>query len=358
MGDLAGELRLAGVRRREGVIPLHGWGVSWYKPRCDGSLAVRPLAKFHPVHTKDIPIPMARRLFCTACDDGFAEGLQVMLYSMRRHVPDFSDADLKVFYDPQISGLSPANQAAIARVAPWVQFEAVENAIYRNARVTIEHHRPALLTLEAFRQYDYDQVLFFDGDMLCVSDFGGALQLAEEYDFVACEAGKVCIQGRWAKQEGPRHGRWGRRRHWGMFGRRTTKVNTGFFVVGKQLRTPRLYNRLLRKVRFRMTRKAMLLDQWIINEVIGRVPASLFLLPNTYNLRAFARYEEAELAQQTKILHYSGYHQRPKPWAEDAPLDHPAYAIWRQYAADLVAELKSQSDDPATISLARYQQAA
>jgi len=301
---------------------------------------------------------MAKRLYCTACDDRFAEGVQVMLYSMRRHVPGFDDADLKIFFDPQMSTLSPASQLAIARVAPQVQFEQVSNPIYRNARVTIEHHRPALLTLETFRQYDYDQVVFFDGDMLCVSDFSRALELADEYDFLACEAGKVCEEGRWAEQEGPRHGRWGRRRHWGVFGRRTTKVNTGFFVVGKQLRTPKLYHRLLRKVRFRMTRKAMLLDQWIINEVLGCVPASLFLLPNTYNLRAFARYEQGNLAQQTKIVHYSGYHQRPKPWADDAPVDHPAYAIWRSYAADLANELQSQAGESAPVTLARYRQAA
>lgn len=277
-----------------------------------------------------------RRLFCTVCDDRFAPGCRVMLHSMQQRLRCFAGADVTVFYDRAMSSLSPASQRAIAAVVPRVRFESVSSDTYSQAKVAVEHHRPALLTLEAFRQEGYDQVVFFDGDMLTVNDWSDALDRAADFDLVACEAGVAGPDGRWAEVEGPIGRGWGRRKWGGLLGRRRHKINTGLFVLGPRLRTPAVYERLHRTVRNRRTseRRAVMLDQWAINEALGDGDSSLLLLPNAYNLRALDRYA-GEYRSKVCVLHYAGYHQRPKPWEAGAPFEHPAYADWVLAAADL-----------------------
>ena len=293
-----------------------------------------------------------KRLLCTVCDDRFAIGAQVMLHSMRRHLPGFDDVDVKIFFLARDGELSQENQDAISHIAPRARFEAIDNASYRRAAIRYERHRSALLTIEVFRQYEHDEVLFFDSDMLCVGDFSRMFELSREYDFVACEAGAARGDGRWTDKLGPHRGRWGRRRYFGLVGRRALKINTGMFTVGPGFRTPEVYERLLLALRRRFS-PTRLLDQWAINHVVGEMPTSLYLLPNEYNLRDLDRFT-GRADDEAKILHFAGYHKRPKPWSEEAPHG-AAYDAWRDEAADLAVRLEGALGEPfRRVSLSRF----
>jgi len=278
---------------------------------------------------------MKNTLLCTICDDRFLPGAEVLLYSLSEHLCDFESYPLKIYYDDEISPLSPSSRDSLSRIAPHVQFEAVACREYREARLKCESHRPSYLTLEAFRETDYETVVFLDNDILCVNDFSEILPLGEEFDFVACEAGKVQPDGgRLATQFGPRRGRWGKRKHMGMFGRRQTKINAGFFIAGKRVRSEQIYQDLLRIVRQR--RIALSLDQWVINRYFGCRPMQLHLLPNEYNWRAPDRLSPENI-DDVKLVHYAGFTHLPKPWSAEADADLWANRLWHDYA-DRIAD--------------------
>ncbi len=286
---------------------------------------------------------MSDTLFCTACDDAFVPGCKVMLYSMHQHIPNFARHPVKIFFDNELAPLSQANQDALRRVSPNVTFEEAQSQVYQDTEIETERYSMgmAYLSLEAFRQTDFDSVLYFDTDMLCLGDISDILPLSAEYDFVACEFGRADGQGRWAARLGPRHGRWGRRKWFGVWGRRMLKINCGLFLVGRRQITDANYRALLKLVR-RTRGKRKLLDQWVINTHFGRKDLSLYLLPNEYNWRALERLETHPL-DDIKIIHYSGYTQRLKPWEPGAPSDQKAYRLWRDYA-ERVEELETRGE--------------
>lgn len=271
-------------------------------------------------------------LLCTIGDDRFLRGCEVMLYSMQRNVPDLHEYPLKIYFDEKISSFSRASRERLRQITPHIEFEEVNCEVYRQVKIQVESHRPSYLTLEVFRETQYRQVLFFDTDMLCLRDFTDMFTLPEDYDFIACEAGRALGAGRWAEKEGRAEGRWARRKWFGLFGRRHAKINAGFFAVGRRFRNQRVYEDLLDIVRRR--RNALSLDQWVINSYFGSRKTLLYFLPNEYNWRALDQFDEAA-SKRVKLLHYTGFTHRSKPWEPDAPQDLLAYRVWNQYAEEL-----------------------
>ena len=254
-----------------------------------------------------------------------------MLYSLSRHCSEFAQADVCVFYDDELSPLSPHSQHDIRRAVNKVEFKAVDCNVYRTAKVPLECRRPAYLALEAFRQSEYEHVIFVDSDMLCLADVTPVLEQSDDCDFMACAAWRDA--GNPYQQAGIHTGRWAQRRWFGIAGRRRVILNTGFFWVGKQFRSPAVYDALLQHV-LRRTSKRGLTDQWAINTFFGTRQARLNLLPDVYNWRDLRAQDTSALGETPKLLHYVGGRQQPKPWLPGAPLDLPAYRLWHEYAAE------------------------
>jgi lipopolysaccharide biosynthesis glycosyltransferase len=285
-------------------------------------------------------------LFCTVCDDRFLIGAVVMLQSLMDRIPGFDRQRLKVFFDNQISPLSDRSQAQLREVAPHVEFESIANEVYRRADVREESHRAAYLTLEAFQYTGFRRVVFFDSDMLCLRDFSELFDDAAE--FIACTAGAYRSEDRivrWTKPSAPSPSLLPRAIR--KLGRLTgiafppaeeVVINSGFMVIGKRHLGPSTYLEMIETVR-RREDKAHMLDQIIINGHFQRKKIPIRLLPHSYNFRTWGGGHGSdelfeELRDEIRILHYSGYSSRPKPWDPAASDQLAAVRIWREYARD------------------------
>jgi hypothetical protein len=320
--------------------PHCSWTRNWYTLRGSIHFTEPPRREAAPTrrhrfgqgfaHNRSVS-SMARTLFCTVSDNRFAPGCRVMLHSLQRHFGGFDQAKVKVFFDSAMSPLSDGAQHSIRQVVPSVQFVEVQNPVYRTAKVRHERLRPAYLSLEAFRETEYDHVFYVDADMLCTRDFSHLPAAEEDCDFMACAA--------WRDAHNPYHrvglhqGCWARRRWFGVLGRRRLTVNAGFFWIGKALRTPEMYRALQHHVACHSSRRG-LADQWAINSFFGTRTTRLSLLPDDYNWRDLSVLDTSPMAELPTILHYVGGRQQPKPWLPGAPRDLAAYRLWQQYAAD------------------------
>lgn len=213
---------------------------------------------------------MAKYLLTTVCNDEYALGAQVMIYSISKNLKIFKECDVKVYYNDQISPLSNENKTKLRSIASNVILEHVDKEQYFNAKVPYHQGREAgsqsaYLTLESFQEYDYDKVIMFDVDMLCVKDFSELLESSYQL---------------------------------GIFNR-----NTGFVVLGNDIRTPEVYDALISNIKHH---NGDFMDQGIIGNVLS---ARFENLPSVYNeykpLYAFN--------EDTKILHWAHF-DYIKPW--------------------------------------------
>ena len=93
-----------------------------------------------------------------------------------------------------------------------------------------------------------------------------------------------------------------------------------------------------------------LLDQKIINNYFSQLKCPQLLIHHFYNFRDYGASGNGSESffkkhrSNIKILHFSGYELRPKPWEKDRVSkmglkNHAAYKLWRDYAYDLQKEL-------------------
>ena len=259
---------------------------------------------------------MNKFLLTTVCNDDYALGAQVMIYSISKNLKNFKECDIKVYYNDKISPLSKDNKLKIKSIGPNVILEHVDESKYFNAKVPYHQGREAgsksaYLTLESFNEPDYDKVIMFDVDMLCIKDFSELF--TSNYEF-------------------------------GIFNR-----NTGFVVLGKTVRTQEIYNNLISKIN---SHNGDFMDQGIIGNTLSYLFESL---PSIYN-----EYKPLwQFNEDTRILHWAHF-DYVKPWnlkkykkyglfedierrKEFPPKpstipflkDKPAYDLWLKYESEM-----------------------
>ena len=226
-------------------------------------------------------------LFTTVCNDKYAVGAQVMLYSMRKNIRGFDDCTVKFFHSPGIADLSEKNRSKIQAIAPNVKFQEVDPAKYMPARMPGAGNRAAecksaYLTLESFAETGYDKVILFDIDMLCIGD------ISELFDYDV---------------------------QYGQVG-----GNTGLVVLGEKYRTEGVYQDLIKMI---VDHNGDGMDQGVMNNYFRGREEPIPRIYNDYPLR--------ETTLDTRILHWAHYdHIKPwvvQEWAEKVELfqDVPAY---------------------------------
>jgi hypothetical protein len=257
----------------------------------------------------------------TVCTDAYLPAALVCLSSFAATFRGFSSHPLTVFSSPAIAPLSEVSRDAIAALAPHVRFETVDRPQYRDAACPCAEHRAALLTLEVFRPGIARRALFLDMDTLCLGD--GSTMLDVEHDFVACPA-----QAAVSLRNGIETWR---------------AVNTGVFTVGERWRNDDVFATLLAGIEHR--HDVNFADQSVINACFAG--ETVHLLPDTYNFRHWGGVNRAgtpmgsdglfrTLRPQIKVIHYSGYMSRAKPWAADADTGLAAVQAWREHARRLM----------------------
>ena len=266
-------------------------------------------------------------LFCTVTNDNFIKGTLVMIYSMAKHIPNFKQNYVRVFYDDSISPLSENNKTALLELMENIELVHVKDDIYREAKCKNEEHRLAYLTIETFKQNDFSSVVFFDGDMITMGDFTNVLDFS--FPVFGSRTGKF------KNISGPRV-------NW-----RT--INTGFFGINMNLISRNSYNDLKSIIKNRLDTNTDLLDQKVINNYFSSERSPQLLIHHFYNFRDYGANGNGSKKfflknkNSIKVLHYSGYEIRPKPWETkkviDSNLDeHPAYIEWFKAASKLVKD--------------------
>lgn len=267
----------------------------------------------------------------TICSDAFLPGALVALYSLDRHFAGFRRLPLTVFYAEDIAPLAKASRDAIRVVAPHARFESVEQPLYRHAVCASDDHRAAFLTLEVFRPRGADRVLFFDADILCVADCSDVLHI--DHEFVACAA-----QQEFAQRSGVSRGR-------------GPLINSGFFAVAGRWISAGVYADLVARIADRHDIRFS--DQSVINSYLEG--SEIYVLPDSYNFRhwggingngqpvgsnALFRSRRSDL----RLIHYSGYLDRPKPWQLTGTPGLDAYAEWLAWARRCADDHPSLAD--------------
>jgi len=258
-------------------------------------------------------------LFTTVCNDDYALGGQVMLYSMRENIKNWQDCDFKIYHNKDFAHLSRENQAIFKKIMPDIIFEHVDKECYFDSKLPPAGNRAqgckaAYLTLESFNETEYDKVIMFDVDMLCIGDLSDLF----ESDF-----------------------------QFGIYNR-----NTGFVVIGKDYRSKEIHEHLTSQI---YSHDGQFMDQGIVNKTFGHIQQ---VLPQIYN-----QYPVHTLNEDTRILHWAHY-DHIKPWTidewedkvdlfQDVPpypypnketgnvpvlKDKPAFDMWKNYKEEMQNE--------------------
>ena len=111
-------------------------------------------------------------LWCSVCNDYYIDGLLVLLYSIKKHNPDF-DYPFKIYHNNDLSIL---NQNKIIKIYKNIIFE--ENSIFNNLN-------KLYMCMLPFKEKSYDKVIFIDADILCLGDISYLNQCNTDY-FSAC----------------------------------------------------------------------------------------------------------------------------------------------------------------------------
>jgi lipopolysaccharide biosynthesis glycosyltransferase len=261
-----------------------------------------------------------RILFTTVCNDDYALGGQVMLYSMRKNIKNLDNCDFKIYYNNEFASLSQENQDKFKKIMPNIIFEHVNKECYFNSKLPPAGNRAqgckaAYLTLESFNETEYDKVIMFDIDMLCVGDLSDLFNNDIQFGI---------------------HNR-----------------NTGFVVLGKKYRNEEIYKDLTSKI---YSHDGQFMDQGIINKTFASIFQSL---PKIYN-----QYPLSTINDDTRILHWAHY-DHIKPWVldewrdkvnlfQDVPpyphpnkqtgnvpilTDKPAFDLWEDYKKEMEKNL-------------------
>ena len=207
---------------------------------------------------------MNKYLLTTVCDNGYALGAQVMIYSISKNLKNFDQCDIKVYYNDNIAPLSEKNKNIFRAIGKNIILEHVDETKYIDAKVPYhqgreEGSKAAYLTLESFNETNYDKVIMFDVDMLCIKDFSELF--TSDYEL-------------------------------GIFNR-----NTGFVVLGKSVRTPEVYNSLISNIK---GHNGDFMDQGLIGKILGRLFEPLPSIYNEYKpIWAFN--------ENTRILHWAHF---------------------------------------------------
>ena len=267
---------------------------------------------------------MIKTLFCISASDSFAHGCAVMVFSLRKHLKDFEQHTLKVYY----TNLSEESKKIIRHAAGSIKLEFVKPDLdYCNNAKTIygKSNRDVYLCLESFNEKEYDTVICVDSDMLCINSFDYHLVHKKNADLGAV----YTVQ---AGHEGPNNTKgWEKTKNEPDIAPYVEKINGGFWIIGKKWLTGKIYNEMKKVVKDE-THNISGADQETVNRMLRRYQTvysdnlTYLSFPFGYNFKNWGGVKInikekigrggenlfQKCKEHIKIIHFSG---RRKPWA-------------------------------------------
>ncbi|MDG2348465.1 MAG: glycosyltransferase [Gammaproteobacteria bacterium] len=251
-------------------------------------------------------------LLTSVCNDRYLPGLLVFLHSFKKNHPTWTHP-FKVYHRDD---LSEQSMQQLKIVYPNLIFEFITDPKFYGK----DAHYMCLLP---FKEYDYDQVIFLDCDMLCLGPIDDILNV--KTGFAACLDYEIKYPKKNIIHTLP------------YLLRPLSYFNTGVFSIKKTLLNPQTYQQLIQKIDLNIeAKRKKLWDQDIINECFRFEKKSI--LPYTLNARKnlFKTFFNPE-KNGVKIIHYTG---GAKPWYVPGcgflPLEgkyeryRPLHELWQQ----------------------------
>ena len=273
-------------------------------------------------------------LLTSVCNDRYLPGLLVFLNSFKKHHPTW-DHPFKIYHRDD---LSENSKNKLKLVYPKLIFEHITNSRFNSK----DAHYMCLLP---FKEYDYDQVIFLDCDMLCLGPIDEILNVKKA--FAACLDYEFCFPEKIIHSIP-------------LPLRPLSYYNTGVFLVKKPLLNEKTYNKLVSVIdKNILSKHKKLWDQDIINEQLRFSDTSI--LPFTLNARKnlFKTYFDPT-SRSVKIIHFTG---GAKPWYVPGcgflPLEgkyaryKPLHDLWQQERQYFI---KQYGFDPMAEFIAHYKQ--
>lgn len=251
------------------------------------------------------PVNLGSVSIVTVINDKFIDYFEVFFHSLKKHNP-WLTCPLTVVWSKELSPLSDGSRKRIESIWPDVRYHEVEEARYHIfLQQTPEHMLPALFSLECFNMPEWDKVVFFDVDMLCLGDVSEL--------FKTDVAIGICPSGSDRKRKQRLAGGWHMR----------VGMNTGVLVLGKKCRKRRVYERL-----FAM-KSGSVADQDVLDNYFRWRPVYCF--DHKYNYHAEFFWDEYGPKDDVRILHYAGV----------KPLDEPRLPRMRLWF-DMLKNMKNE----------------
>lgn len=244
---------------------------------------------------KDRDINLSRNVLVTVVNDKFIDYFEVFFHSLKTHNP-WLNCPLTVVWSKKLSPLSDESRKRIESIWPVVRYHEVDETRYRVFLVqTPEHMLPALFTLECFNMPEWDKVVFFDADMLCLGDVSELFKT--DVAIGICPSGndrirKHRLAGGWHIRAG---------------------MNTGVLVLGKKYRNQEVYEKLF------TYKSGQVADQDVLDNYFRWRPVYCF--DHKYNYHAQFFWDEYGEMDDVRILHYAGA----------KPLEHPKEQRMQQW---------------------------
>lgn len=279
-------------------------------------------------------------LFCTVTDNNYFPGACVLLYSLLKQIPNFLSYDVKVICSDTIAPLRDEYKAYLKKIVPNILFENVMEVEYTNATTKVPDHKPAFLTLNLFKQYEWDKVVFMDADTLCYRDFSELLKMSRGFmGAVHPLHDREAIDTSLPKDAVT----------WNRFSGSRDEINTGFLIVDRKYLNEFVYKQLLSSIPQNTT---FLADQPIINRYFGhRLHIPLYKLPKTYNFNYGGNELFFRYSSDIKVIHFCGQgDDRRMPWEPDADSSDIVNRIWQAAEATMIEEYGEYRASPSSAS--------
>lgn len=330
-----------------------------------------------------------KTLLCTVANDDYAEGLCVMLYSMHKHVKGFAKFPIHIYYNPQVSPLSKENMIRVETIHQNVEFKntPIDDSVIQNVFLKRKEYQSTYLFFQPFTESDYDQVVSFDADMLCVGDlqpllsnpfygiqgvaefepnpdyfrvnrwlrslFQSDMLMNEKLNLSQLEALLGCrlnvenqLKNKFKKSVQAACKAINKDAPDFLFYPKSP-INTGFFILGKSVLSKNYLNALINEATHFLDthdeNKVLLGDQPVINWLKHKEKLPIRLLNYNFNINfnIFSHYHDHEFSN-AKIFHFTGQF---KPWLEPQKKAKPViyklhpYMKWEKYRTEMQSKI-------------------
>jgi len=199
---------------------------------------------------------LGKKAVCSVITKNYIEYLKVFTYSLVKHNPSFC-RDYIVFHEP--GALSEIDKSSIKKIyknfifkeVPMQNYEHLDEHNFQGTNYSKKIRRFAYYRLEMFNLKQYDQVIYFDVDMVVLRNLDILFKKDYPSGILACEDLLIKKGGNKSKEFYEKH----------------HKVQGGTIVVGKSLLNDSTYDDLISMLS--NTERFLLADQSMFIEYFG-----------------------------------------------------------------------------------------